>query len=308
MARRQRGRGRRTPRPLLHRRHLVQEREWDRGTELLTLFSLTAWGIIQVGREVPDARPKPASIVLVGPPGKMKTELLMRFYGGGQRTNPTIALRSDVTARGLWSILLRADRGRITHVLLTEFNRIFQRKAATASSTIGTMTEMMDEGVFETEVGPQKYSFNGARCGIIGAMTGKTLKRRREMLYESGFLDRCAMLPWNPPDEQIKDVMDRIARGDKSDLTKVILPRFAKPVRVVMPVKIGLGLSEYTYRRWPDEALRLFHRFRALTMAAALLDGRDAVKPVDVERAVMQFEDYWGKMVISDAAEDNAPV
>lgn len=269
----------------------------------MTLFAMTAWGIIRVGREVPDARPRPQSIVLVGPPGSMKTELLMRFWN-----NPTLAFRSDLTVRGLWGVLLRADKGRSTHVVLTEFNKIFQRKLSTAMGCVGTLTEAMDEGVYEAEVGPMKWSFKGARLGVLGAMTGRTMKRRREMLYEMGFLDRCAMLPWDPPDEQKHDVMDRIARGDKRDLAKVVLPSPAKAVRVHMPVRIGLALKDYTWKRWPDSALRLFLRFRALAMAAALLDSRDVVKPVDVERGIFQFEDYWQRLVLSETAEDSAPV
>lgn len=298
----QRGRQRRRPRKLLHRRHVLTEREWDRGTELLTLFAMTAWGIIRVKKETPDHRPKPASIVLVGPPGKMKTELLMRFYGERHGINPTIKLRSDLTVRGLWGLLERAEKGRCTHVLLPEFNRVFQRKLSTVTGCIGTMTEAMDEGVHESDVGPMKLTFNEARLGIIGAMTASTLRKRRELLAESGFIDRSLLLPWDPPDEQIKEVMDRIARGDKSDLNKVVLPHFAKPVNVWMPEAIGMRLSDYTFKRWPDEALRLFLRFRALAMAAALLDGRESVRPMDMDRGVFQFEDYWQRMMMTSGS------
>lgn len=274
---------------------------------MLTLFAMTAWGTLKVGREPTDARPKPASIILVGPPGSMKTELLMRFYG---HHNPTLPLRSDVTVRGLWSLLLRADKGRATHVLLPEFNKVFQRKLSTAMLCLGTFTEAMDEGVFDSEVGPMKWSFKGARLGILGAMTGRTMRRRREILYEMGFLDRAAMLPWDPPDEQRREVMDRIARGDKRDLEKVILPvpNNGRPVIAYMPVKLGLTLKDYTWKRWPDQALRLFQRFRYLVMAAALLDGRESCRPLDIERAVMQFQDYWQRLVLSEAGEDAAPV
>lgn len=296
---------RRRPKPRrrrLHEKHVVHGREWDRGTELLTLFAMTGWGILTVGRENSEARPRPQSIVLVGPPGSGKTEMLMRFRG-----NRPMEFRSDLTVRGLWRILLYADKGRVTHVVLPEFNKTFQRKLSTAMNCMGTLTEAMDEGVWDAEVGPQRWAFNGARVGILGGMTGRTLNKRRAMLYEMGFLDRCAMLPWALPDEQRRDILRRIAHGDKADVARVVLPIPGKPVHVKMPVAVGDALAKYTWDQWPDEALRMMNRFRALVMAAAMLDGRESCRPVDIERAVFQFRDYWDRLVLSESVEDSAP-
>lgn len=286
-AKRKRGR-------MLHRRHVVG-REWDRATELLALFSMTGWGRLRVGRGDADAKPRPQSLVLVGPPGKGKTQLLERFRG-----NRHLAYRSDLTVRQLWSILSLAQKGRVTHVAMPEFQKIFQRKASTAENCVGTLTEAMDEGVTEVSVGPQHHSFDGARLGLLAGMTGRSLRRRQGMLYEMGFLDRCAMLPWNPPDAQIEDVLNRIARGDSSDIQRVVLPVPPQPIVVEQPPKLGQELKSYVWQHWPDTALRIFQRFRYLVMAAALLDGRDVCRSADVDRAVHQFRDYWDRLLLSD--------
>lgn len=256
---------------------------------------MTCWGILRVGKERPDARPRPASIVLVGPPGSGKTELLLRFQG-----NRPMQFRSDLTVRGLWKALTQAEKGRITHIVMTEFNKLFQRKLATAVNCLGTFVEAMDEGVFESEVGPMHWSFKGARLGLIGGMTGTSLKKRRGMLYEMGFLDRCAMLPWELPDDQRRDILDRITHGNRDDMARVMLPHPDRPTIVQLPPPVGERIAAYTWKGWPDESLRMITRFRALAMAAALLDGRDVVKEMDLERSIFQFDDYWQRLVLTN--------
>ena len=216
-------------RRLLPKTENNQGREWDRGTELLTLFAMTAHGILHVGTEPGDARPRPQSLILVGPPGIGKTEMLLRFRG-----NSTLAFRSDMTVRGLWKLLQYAEKGRVSHVVMTEFQKTFQRKLSTAVNCIGTLAEAMDEGVFEADVGAMHWSFNGARIAVLAGMTGRGLKRRQGMLFEMGFLDRCAMLPWELPDDQRRDVMYRISHGDRRDLARVVLPVPEKPIAVRM--------------------------------------------------------------------------
>ena len=91
-------------------------------------------------------------------------------------------------------------------------------------------------------------------------------------------------------------------------MSRVVLPVPAKPVTVHIPVKIGDELAKYTWDRWPDAALRMFQRFRYLVMSAALLDGRESCREIDIDRAVHQFADYWEQMVASETVEDSAPV
>jgi hypothetical protein len=259
--------------------------------------------MLQVGSEEAEKRPKPQSIVLVGAPGFGKTELLERFRG-----NKSLEYRSDLTVRPLWKLLQKADKGRITHIVLPELQKIFQRKASTSDNMVGTLTQAMEEGVWDVDVGPQHWELNGARLGIIGAMTGRSFRRKRGNLYEMGFLSRVAMLPWRVNDEEVQEIMDRIATGDRRDLRSIDLPVPDKPYPVFMAVKIGRVLAEYTWKTWPDSALRMFQRFRYLTMGAALLDGRDYCQHIDVERGVFQFDDYWHRLQVADALEDDMPV
>jgi hypothetical protein len=280
-----------------------QRREWDRCTELLGLFAMTGHivPLAATKSEKKDTRPRPQSILLVGAPGSGKTELLMRYHN---RNNKGLIFRSDLTVRGLWRLLTLAQKGRVTHVITPEFNKLFQRKVATAMNCIGTLTEAMEEGVFEGDVGPMQWSFEGARLGLIGGMTGHTLRKRRGLLYESGFLDRCSVLPWALPDSERKDILNRITHGDRSDLEAIHLPIPEEAIVIDLPTKVGEWLKGYVWEQWPDESLRLLVRFRMLTMSAAALAGRDVCKSEDVDKAVVQFSDYWTRCILTPAAED----
>jgi hypothetical protein len=270
----------------------AKRREWDRATELLSLFVWT--GVVKPK----NSEVKPQSIVLVGPPGSGKTELLLRF-----RNVPGLTYRSDLTVRGLWRLLVLAKKGRVRHVVFPEFQKIFQRKLATAENTIGTLTEAMEEGVLEADVGPVTLKFDGARLGILGGMTGRTLARRRGLLYEIGFLDRCIILPWELPDSQKRELLHRVTVGDRSDLEPVNFRLPTEPVTVEIPPKVGKVLEDYVWQHWPDESLRMQTRFRLLTMASAAWSGRDVAKPEDVERGVEQFADYWDRVILTPGGD-----
>jgi hypothetical protein len=97
--------------------------------------------------------------------------------------------------------------------------------------------------------------------------------------------------------EEIEDVVHRIDRGDRSDLTArvVPVPSDGKPVRVDFPVKVAGQLSRAMLKVLADHKggsppLRQLQRLRRLAGAAAVMRGKDVVAAVDVER-VLQFKD-----------------
>lgn len=256
-------------------------REWNRATEVVTLF--TATGFIE------NARPQ--SMLFNSAPGSGKTELLERFM-----CNDQLSFASDLTSRGIMQILRKARVGAATHIVATEFQKFFMRKSSTAENMLGTLTQALEEGVRETYVGDKLEDFGGAQIGLIGAITGETLSRRIPLLREVGFLSRVAIFRWGMPDEELRLVMDHIAHGDESDLTPVRVAMPEKKVKVEMSVKLSDAFQKYVWQSFREHTpLRVYNRFRALAMASALLDKRDIVKPDDVER-VGSFHDYWKQM------------
>lgn len=280
------------------RRRPSAGREWDRMTELVALFSLTGQGYIITENgdrmRVEDSRPRPQSLILVSDPGQGKTEILERFRG-----NRFMVFQSDTTVRGVYRVLQAGKHSLTTHIIATELQKWLQRRASVYEQTFGALGQLMDEGLWDVSLGDQTYHFDGARLGLIAAMTHGSLDKRRNFLFEMGLLDRAAVLPWALPPTEKRDVLHRISKGDRSDLSRVVLPQPTAPVGVRFSYNISRKLEAYVWANWRINSFRMFTRFRSLAMAAAILDGRRHVEVKDVKRAVYQFEDYWKGLVIS---------
>jgi hypothetical protein len=256
-------------------------REWDRGTELVKLFAST--GAIKNSR--------PQSLLLVSEPGTGKTELLERF-----RVNRQLSFHSDLTVRQLWPLLKDAKRGQLTHIVATEFQKMFQRKASVAENLLGTLVQAMEEGVSAVGVGPSLVDYEGARIGLIGAMTNGTLIKKREFLSEMGFLSRAACLPWDLPVDEERDILSRISNMNYSDIDPVKLELPDRPETVGFEPILSRQLEKYVIETGVTRPLRVFNRLRSLTQGAVLLDGGDKVQKRHIDW-VLAFAPYWKRLV-----------
>ncbi len=262
---------------------MLPRREWDRATELLKLFVMTGW----------LAKPaRSQSCLLISEPGNGKTELLDRF-----NQNVYLQYASDLTTRGLYPLLKMAAAGACTHVVATEFQKFFLRKSSTAESTLGALCQAMEEGVGKVLVGDKQVDFRGAQLGLIGAITHDTAQKWRAPLREYGFWSRCASFEWGLSIEEIREVMRSITRGDRGDLSPILLKPAQKKVYVEFPLSLSEQLENFTFDHFKNHTiLRVFNRFRALAMASALLEGRESVRAYDIEK-VLSFHAYWVRMV-----------
>lgn len=257
-------------------------REWDRATELVKMFAMTGW--------LENARAQ--SMLLISEPGSGKSELLDRFVG-----NNWLQFASDLTVQGLYPVLKMMKQGAQTHIVATEFQKFFLRKSSTAENTLGTLCQMMEEGVGQVMVGSKPVNFGGAQGGLIGAITHDTVAKWRGPLREYGFWSRCASFEWAMPVDELRGVMRSISNGDKNDLSLVEVKVPAKRMHVDFPVQLSHQFEDFVIKRMMSHTvLRVFQRFRALGMACALLDGRDVVHARDVEK-VVAFDGYWQRMI-----------
>lgn len=265
-------------------RYVLPEREWHRATDLLTLFIATGWLA---------APTRSQSIMLISDPGSGKTELLDRF-----NCNAQLQYASDLTVRGLYQILKRASSGAVSHIVATEFQKFFMRKAATADNTLGTLCQALEEGIYEVMVGDKPVNYNGVQVGFIGAITDDTMSQKKRLLRETGFLSRVAVIPWQMSHEELDGVMARIGRNDRSDVEPLHVKAPQRRVSIEFPEALSEQFRDYVSNSMRDHTvLRVFMRFRALAMASAALDGRTCVHARDVEK-VVAFQPYWKKMLI----------
>lgn len=245
------------------------------------MYVATGW-LLDVG---------PQSLLLVGEPSSGKTELLNRF-----EQVPSLHFVSDITVMGLHRTLKHAKNGSTTHVIATEFQKLFMRKREAVQNLIGTLSQAMDEGVKNVDVGDNPQDLKGARVGFIGATTPQSYREQERFLGGLGFLSRLTAVDWEMPPDEVYGVMSAISRGDTSDLIPMVLTAPAKRLRVHIPQELSTQFQDWLWKRYRDDsALRLFKRFRALAMGCALLDGRDMVHARDVEK-VVAFDPYWSKM------------
>lgn len=257
-------------------------REWDRVTELVRMFIATGW--------LDNARAQ--SMMLISEPGSGKTEMLDRFA-----LNGSLQYASDLTVRGLYNVLKRAKSGAITHLVATEFQKFFMRKAATADNTLGTLCQALEEGIFEVLVGDKPVNFGGAQIGFIGAITHDTMSEKAKVLRETGFISRVAVFDWEMSSEELFHVMGAIGRDDRSDLEPIKLKGPQQKIHVEFPEPLSRQFQTYVHEHMRDHTvLRVFKRFRALAMGCAVLDDRDVVHARDVEK-VVAFNIYWKRML-----------
>lgn len=258
-------------------------REWERGTRLVMLFIHTAF--VENG--------KPQSLMLVSEPGNGKTEMLERF-----RANPYLSFHSDLTVKQLWPLVRHTGTGKITFIVFTEFQKLFQRKDATAMNCIGTLAQYIEEGVQTVSVGPKSEDYGGARGAIIAAMTNGTLAKYAELLDEMGFLDRTAVIPWHLPPEELDRIMDRIAVGDMRDLTPVHIPQPRRKVKVRVQLRVAREIKQYALQICAKRSpLRVYNRFMALVRAAAVMRGARVATWQDW-LTLYSFRSYWDRMKV----------
>jgi hypothetical protein len=237
------------------------------------------------------ANGRPQSLLLIGEPSSGKTELLHRL-----RENATLHYASDLSVMGLHRTLKLAKSGAVTHVVATEFQKWFMRKRDAVQNLLGTLSQAMDEGVGNVDVGEYARDFGGTRIGFIGATTPQSFREQERFLSGLGFLSRTTAVEWEMPRDEVYEVMSAINRGDETDLMPVILPVPAKKVRVELPPTLSQHFQEWVWKFYRDDSvMRIFKRFRLLSMACALLDGRDVVHARDIEK-VVAFEPYWSRM------------
>jgi hypothetical protein len=259
----------------------LPSREWDKATELVRMFISTGW--------LENARAQ--SVMLISEPGSGKTELLDRF-----NQNPSLQYASDLTVRGLYSVLKRARQGAVSHLVATEFQKFFMRKSATADNTLGTLCQAIEEGIDEVLVGEKAVDFGGVQIGFIGAITHDTLSDKMRMLRETGFLSRVAVFDWEMSGEEMYGVMSSIGSNDKSDLSPVHMKPPPTKIHVHLDERLSKQFQEYVWKAFRDQTiLRVFQRFRALAMGCALLDGRESVHAYDIEK-VVSFDEYWKRV------------
>lgn len=134
--------------------------------------------------------PNRGGIFLVGPPEAFKTSVIDKAL----QPYPDALVISDLNVQQL--IRLKADlaRSRYTTLAFREFSKLYERDPRTASSLIGHIRALADEGFKAASFEDPRMGATAARCMVIGAMTESFFKRQFNRWEEDGFLRRFIWL------------------------------------------------------------------------------------------------------------------
>lgn len=225
--------------------------------------------------------PQRGAMMLVGPPSVMKTSIIKTAL----YEVPKTLYLSDLNVNSLMSIRESLISGRYTTIAFPEFEKLYARKADTASNVEATIKQLIEEGFTRASFEEQDAISYTARAFVIGAMTYSFYSSRIGRWRESGFKRRVLWLGvrLNDPDK----IMDAVRKWARIELDGI--PRLYPADHI--PFNVTEKESEYIEKmlegqwevtpyvllkkilavlKWkyattqPEKPMHLFHQLRPL--------------------------------------------
>ena len=130
--------------------------------------------------------PQRGALMLVGPPGAMKTT----FIKVALHEQPSALFLSDLNINSLMALRDSLVSGRYHTIAFPEYEKLYQRKADTASNVEGTIKQLIEEGFSRASFEEQDAITTRARTLVVGAMTYSFYNKMIGPWRESGFKRR----------------------------------------------------------------------------------------------------------------------
>lgn len=141
--------------------------------------------------------PKRGGIMVVGPPGALKTSLMLL----GIQVYPDALILSDLNVTSLMGLRDELIGGRFSTIVFPEFEKLYQRKAESSSNVEGTLKQLVEDGFTRASFEPQGMISMNARAMVIGAQTYSFYTKHYQNWKNDGFLRRflwCSIKLKNP--------------------------------------------------------------------------------------------------------------
>lgn len=134
--------------------------------------------------------PQRGAIMIVGPPGAMKTTLLRASVS----EYPSALFLSDLNINSLMALRDSLVSGRYRTIAFPEYEKLYQRKADTSANVEGVIKQLIEEGFTRASFEEQDAITSIARTLVIGAMTMSFYSQRITKWRENGFKRRILWL------------------------------------------------------------------------------------------------------------------
>lgn len=153
---------------------------------------------------------------IVGPPGGLKTSIL-----GTLEEYPDASVMADINNQTMGN--LRGELGRsINTMVMMDFQKLYERHAATASNMEGTIRSIIDEGWAQPSYNDSRTQGSKARCLVMGAFTPDLVNRKMTEWNASGFLRRTLFSYYELDDPHL--LMDSVVTGSLVEFDTTIIP------------------------------------------------------------------------------------
>lgn len=265
--------------------------EWDSDSVFISLYVAT--GLVAGA----DAQ----SVLLVGPPGTGKSELLRRF-----RDERSCLVVGDMTIEPLRDLV--ADDQRATplrHIVMPEFGRIFSHRDHTVGMVTSLLTSLMTRDAGREMSGSQKegrrLDFTDKQMGVLAAMPTEIFQLRFRELMATGFLSRFTVLGVKRSSHERQRVLRNIFNRNKADLASFRCNLPQKPVAVTGLERHGPALMRWVFSWNPNAGERFAAHIVSLLPAVTLLRGRTVVSDDDVE-VLKLFQPYFNSISLDGSS------
>ena len=157
-----------------------------------------------LSRFVPSPFGRRSGILLVGPPGILKTTLINCAISD---YHDALCL-SDINVQQLMVLKDDISAGRYHTLALYAMEKLYQRHSSTASNVEGSLQAMVEEGFTEASFNDQRRPSMVAKCLVIGGITDSLHRKKFPEWMESGFARRFLHCFYRMEDHSI--LMDAI--------------------------------------------------------------------------------------------------
>lgn len=234
-----------------------------------------------------------ANVMLVGPPGYGKTQMLLRLQG-----NAGTLVLSDTTFLGAIKMLDKARFGYLSTVICPDFGPSLARDLPQTRKVIAVFSMAIEEGVQNMVVGKMERNFNGARFGLLTALTTDDIATHYQVLNGSGFLSRFVLLELSMTEEALIAAVTRLRSGDHRLTGPLHLPD-ARQAKIAIPpqyMKAADGLWRHLLKERDDRAsgFRGLHLYQSLLAAICYLrQGRTRTVTSDDVDLLQSYHDEF---------------
>ena len=238
---------------------------------------------------------RPASAIIIAPPGSGKTSVLERMKG---ESSPFV---SDLTSREISAIL--RDHPHATHILLSDMMALFSHKGPVTDlscSMLGALTgdSLKTDGFTGRDTG-------GKKMGLITAIPTYDFETNRKVqrtLNGAGFATRFMRVHYDyRPETKVR--IHEYIKADLYTMESAAAPFEVSKDREPIHIEAGLAntihaLSQVVKPNGDGIGTRIHLHLRALVKARARRDGRSAASPEDVS-AINAYADFFtnGKLL-----------